>query len=124
MIRRRLSRAVVAAIDASKILGVRAGARSTHRFIGVWPVVVEGRVFVRSWARKLDGWYHTFLTDSAGAIQIGSRTIRIRAVPTRSTRIRDAIERAYAARYGATQKFVRGFRSKRRRDTTLELVPR
>jgi len=37
---------------------------------------------------------------------------------------RDAIERAYAAKYGATQKFVRGFRSKGRRDTTLEFVPR
>lgn len=120
----RLPRAAVAAIDASKILGVRAGARSTHRFIGIWPVVVEGRVFARSWARKPDGWYHTFLTDPRGAIQIGSRTIRIRAVPVRSTRIRDGIERAYAAKYGATQKFVRGFRAKRRRDTTVEFVPR
>ncbi len=43
-----LSRPIVAAIDAAKILGVRAGAATTHRFIGVWPVVIGGRVFARS----------------------------------------------------------------------------
>jgi len=39
--RRTLSRPIVAAIDAAKILGVRAGFRSDHRFIGVWPVVEQ-----------------------------------------------------------------------------------
>jgi len=37
---KRLSRAVVSAIDASSIIGIRAGAKSDHRFIGVWPIVV------------------------------------------------------------------------------------
>ena len=44
---RALPPSVVAAVDESKILGIRAGSRSDHRFIGVWPVVVEGRVFIR-----------------------------------------------------------------------------
>ena len=59
---RRLSRAIVAAIDASKILGIRAGA----------------------------------------------------------------VERAYAETYPThgSLKFVRGFRTKRRRDTTVEFLPR
>jgi hypothetical protein len=46
------SRPIVAALDASKILGIRAGARSDHRFIGIWAVVVTGRVFARSWTEK------------------------------------------------------------------------
>jgi hypothetical protein len=33
--RRTLPRTIVARIDESKILGVRAGARSDHRFIGI-----------------------------------------------------------------------------------------
>lgn len=45
---RRFPRSILAAVDESKILGVRAGARSDHRFIGIWAVVVEGRVFARS----------------------------------------------------------------------------
>ena len=91
-----LPRPVVAAIDQSKILGIKAGARSDHRFIGVWVVVVDGRVFIRSWTIKPDGWYHAFLEDSLGTIQVGERQVRVRAVPARSTRIRDAVERAYA----------------------------
>ena len=121
---KQLPRSVVAAIDASKILGVRAGARATHRFIGIWPVVIGGRVFGRSWSLKPGGWYRTFLEDPRGAIQVGSRAIRIRAVPVRSERLRDAVERAYGEKYPtpASRQYVRGFRTKRRRDSTLEFV--
>ena len=123
---RRLSRTVVAAIDASKILGIRAGHRSTHRFTGIWPVVIGGRVFGRSWSLKPAGWYRTFLDDPRGAIRIGTRTIRVRALPVRSERLRDAIEKGYAEKYPTpgSRKYVRGFRTKRRRAATLEFVPR
>jgi hypothetical protein len=123
---RRFSRPIVAAIDEGKILGIRAGARPDHRFIGVWAVVVEGRVYVRSWTQKPDGWYRTFLADPVGAIQVGDRQVRIRAVRARGERIRDAVERAYAKKYPTpgSVKYVRGFRSPRRRDTTMELLPR
>lgn len=126
MLKRKLSRPVVAAIDASKILGVRAGTRSTHRFIGIWPVVIGGRVFGRSWSLKPGGWYRTFLEDPRGSIQVGSREIPIRAVPVRAERIRDAVERAYAVKYPTpgSRKFVRGFRTRRRREATVEFVPR
>jgi hypothetical protein len=123
---RRFSRPVVAAINLSKILGVRAGARSDHRFIGIWPVVVAGRVFARSWTVKPGGWYRTFLEDPLGTIQVGEREIRIRAVPARGERLRDAVERAYAEKFPTpgARKYVRGFRTERRRDTTIEFVPR
>ena len=124
--RRTLPRAVVTAIDAAKILGVRAGARSDHRFIGIWPVVIDGRVFARSWTLKPGGWYRTFLEDPAGTIQVGPREVRIRAMPLRSERIRDAVEEAYAAKYPTpgSRKYVRGLASARRRKTTTELLPR
>ena len=94
--KRRLSRPIVAAIDESEILGVRAGARSDHRFIGIWAVAVEGRVFARSWMQKPGGWYRTFVEDSAGTIQVGDREVPIRTVRVLSNRIRDLVERAYA----------------------------
>lgn len=122
----RLSGPVVRAIDASKILGIRAGARSDHRFTGVWPVVVNGRVFVRSWTLKPGGWYRSFLEDPRGALQVGARQIRVRAVRVRSERLRDAVEEAYAVKYATpgSKKFVRGFRTARRREATIEFVPR
>lgn len=122
----RLSPRLVAAIDEAKILGVRAGAKSDHRFIGIWPVVVDGRVFARSWTLKPNGWYRTFLDDPLGTIQVGEREVRIRAVPVRSERIRDAVEEAYARKYPTpgSMKYVRGFRTRRRREATMEFLPR
>jgi hypothetical protein len=126
MATRALSRSIVAAADESKILGIRAGARSDHRFVGVWPVVVEGRLFVRSWTVTRGGWYRTFLEDPRGTIQVGDRQVRIRARPVTSERILDAIEDAYAAKYPtpASLKYVRGFRTPRRRAATVEFLPR
>lgn len=123
---RRLPRSIVAAIDASKILGIRAGARSGHRFIGIWAVVVAGRVFARSWTVKPGGWYQSFQKDPLGTLQVGERRVRIRARPVRSVPIQHAIEKAYAEKYPTpgSLKYVRGFRTARRRRTTTEFLPR
>ena len=96
---KRLSRPIIVAAHEAGIMGIRAGARSDHRFIGVWPIVVEGRLFARSWTSKPDGWYRAFLEDPLGVIQVGDREIRIRALRANSERLRDAIQDAYAEKY-------------------------
>ena len=123
---KRFSRAVVDAADAAKIMGIKAGAKSDHKFTGVWPVVVSGRVYARSWTLKKEGWYRSFLEDPLGLLQVGDRELRVRAIPVRSERARDKVEDAYAAKYAtkASQKYVRGFRTARRREATMEFVPR
>ena len=122
--RNRFEPEVVEALRTGKILGIRAGTQP-HRFIGIWVVVAEGRVFVRSWSLKPRSWWRTFLEEPRGAIQVGTRELPVRAVHTRSERLKRAVDEAYAAKYttpGALQ-YVKGFRAKRRRDTTTELVP-
>jgi len=123
--RRSLPARVVAAADKSKILGIRIGDAS-HRFIGVWCVVVEGRVCVRSYTLEPAGWYRASLVDDRATLQVGDRVIKARAVGVRSTRLRDAVDAAYAAKYSTpgAQKFVRGFKLPKRKATTTEFVAR
>ena len=123
---KKLSRPIVSAADAATIMGIKAGARSDHKFVGVWPIVVDGRLFARSWTVRRDGWCQTFLEDPLGTVQIGEREVRIRAKRVTSERMLDKIEDAYAEKYDtkASQKYVRGFRTTRRRQTTTEFVPR
>ncbi len=106
------------------MLGIRAGTKP-HRVIGIWAVAVEGRVFVRSWSLKPRSWYRTFLEEPHGIIVIADREIPIRAVQTRSERLKDAVTRAYREKYNTPGSvyFVRGFAQKKRKDTTTELVP-
>ena len=123
---KRLSRPIVSAADAAPIMGIRAGARSDHKFVGVWPIVVDGRLFARSWTSKKTGWHQTFLEDPLGTIQVGDREARVRARRVTGERLLDRIEAAYAEKYNtkASQKYVRGFKTPRRRATTTEFVPR
>ena len=123
---KRLSRPVAAAADAAKIMGIRAGDKTDHRFTGVWPVVIDGRLFARSWTLTKGGWYRSFLDDPIGVIQVGDREVRIRARQVKSERLRDAVEEGYAEKYPtkASQKYVRGFRTPRRREATIEFIPR
>ncbi len=122
--KQRFPKAVLAAIREGKILGIRAGTKP-HPIIGIWAVVVEGAVFVRSWSLKPRSWYRTFLEEPRGVIEVNGSEIPVRAVLTRSERLRDEVDRAYREKYNTpgSLHFVRGFARKRRRDTTTELVP-
>ena len=123
--KRGFSTAVTSAIAKEKILGIRAGS-GDHRFIGVWAVVVDGRVFIRSWGVKRRSWFQAFREEPIGRIQAAGRELRVRALTRTSERTKAAVDDAYAAKYTTpgAMKYVKGFaRSKRRRDTTTELVP-
>ena len=120
----RFPKEIVAAIRDGKILGIRAGTKP-HRIIGIWAVVVEGRVFVRSWSLKPRSWYRTFLEEPHGLIEVEGRQIPVRPVFTQSERLKTAVDRAYREKFSTpgSRHFVEGFKEKKRRDTTTELVP-
>jgi hypothetical protein len=122
--KRRFSDDVLAVIHESKGLRIRAGT-GAHRFIGIWVVVVEERVFVRSWSVKPTGWYRTFLKKPCGTVQAGDYEIAVRAVRTRDARLKDAIDRAYLAKYNTpgALKYAKDLGSAKSRATTIELVP-
>src|SRR5437660_3675822 len=117
MTKRLFDRDVLAAIRDGKMLAIRAGT-APHRFIGIWAVVVEGRVFVRSWSLKPRSWYRTFLEEPRGIITVDGREIPVRAVFTRSERLKDAVDRAYQEKFPTpgSRHFVQGFKQKKRRD--------
>jgi len=120
---RRFSEAELDALHRAKILGVRAGEE--HRYTGVWVVVVEGRVFVRSWNDEPTGWYRAFRQQPRGAISVAGQDLSVRAIAVRSERLRHAVTEAYASKYNtkASEKWVVGFAEAQREATTLELVP-
>ena len=122
---RRFPKRTLALLHESPTLRIRAGA--DHRFLSIWVVVVKDRVLVRPWNDEPGGWRRAFLAEPRGAIRIGDakREIPVRARPVRGERLYDAMDAAYAAKYATkgAQQWVRGFRTARRRKTTMELLP-
>lgn len=115
--------AIVEVLNKAKILGVRAG--NEHRYTGVWVVVVEGRVFARSWNDKPTGWFRAFRKQPSGMIQVGELEIPVRGKLVRSARIRDAVTVAFGEKYPTkgSRKWVEGFAEPDRVINTLEFVP-
>jgi len=119
--------AVLEMIHTERILGMRAGTDSTHKVIGIWVVVVDGRVFVRSWSMKPRSWWRTFLEDSYGEIFVAGRKrgIKIRAVQVKSEKLKDTVSVAYKEKYNTPGSvgYVADMSRSPSRDTTTELVP-
>ena len=122
----RFTDKILAIIQKDKILGIRAGRDSTHKVIGIWVVVVDGRVFVRSYSMKPRSWWRTFLEDPHGEIFIAKRKrgIKVRAVQVKSEKMKEAVSAAYKEKYNTPGSvgYVAEMSRSPSRDTTTELV--
>jgi|SRR5690349_21159599 len=120
----KFPKSVVEAVHRAKILGIRTGTKP-HRIIGIWAVVVEGRIFVRSYSLKERSWYRTFREEPRGVIEVNGKQFKVRPIFTRSERLKKMVDKAYAEKFptAGSRVFVEGFKEKKRRDTTTELVP-
>ena len=114
---------VVEAFRKAKIMGVRAGTE--HRYTGVWVVVVDGRVFARSWNDKPTGWFQAFRKQPSGMVQVGDLELPVRGKLVRSARLRDAVTVAYGEKYPTkgSRKWVEGFAEPERVANTIEFIP-
>lgn len=123
--KRKFTNKFLAAIRDAKLIHIRAGSEP-HRFIGIWAVVVRGRVFVRSWSIKPRSWYRTFLKESIGSIRIAEQEIVVRALRTRGEKLKDEIDKAYLEKYNTKGwiKYARDLGREKSRATTTELIPR
>jgi len=122
----RFPDSVIEKIDKDRILGIRAGKNSKHRVIGVWAVVVDGRVFVRSYQAKPGGWWQTLVRDPHGQMYLYQRKrgINIRAVQVKSEALKERVSAAYREKYntpGSVQ-YVKDMSRSPSKDTTTELV--
>lgn len=131
----RLPDDVIAALTKGKIVGVRAG--DAHRFVAVWPIVVDGRLYVRSWSRTDGGWWRAFTSSATrdGTIHVQlvgrsrmktEREVRVRAARVTEERVLDAVDAEYRRKYKTpgAQQYVKDLCSAACRATTVELAPR
>jgi hypothetical protein len=124
--KKNFTKLVLDSIQKEKILGIRAGSDPNHRVIGIWVVVVEGRVFVRSWSMKPRSWWRTFVEDPYGEIVPANRKrgIKVRAVQVKSEKLKDDVSAAYKEKYNTpgSVRYVEDMSKKPSRDTTTELI--
>jgi hypothetical protein len=88
-------------------------------------VVVDERIFARSWGFAERSWYNTFTKNPVGLIKCGDKIIRIQAfIPKDNTEMTESINQAYLAKYNSEHniKYAQGIIEEKHVEKTLEFI--
>jgi len=114
------------AVGETQITSVRAG-KDREKFTGIWMVVVEDRIFGRSYALSERSWYTAFLDGNDGDIKCGKEVVPVKGVkPADINNITEAINTAYEKKYlvrESNKKWIEGFREPERVARIMEFIP-
>jgi len=111
-------------IQNNSLTGIKAGV-DRPGFLDIWMVVVEDRIFARSWGFAERSWYNTFLQNPHGQIKCGNNIIAIKAVvPADIASVTEKINLAYLTKYntGANSKYAQGIVGEDHIAKTMEFV--
>lgn len=90
-------------------------------------VVVDGRIFARSYYLRERSWYNAFLENNNGEIKCLSSTVKVKGIrPPDLKEITPAVNTAYSKKYGirlTNQKWIDGLCEPERVKKTMEFVP-
>lgn len=88
-------------------------------------VIVNGRIFARSWGFAEKSWYNTFISDNKGQIKCGETIFNIKAViPTDLNEIAEEINMAYIQKYdkGNNSEYAQGIIKREHIEKTMEFI--
>ncbi|TAF35025.1 MAG: DUF2255 family protein [Cytophagales bacterium] len=88
-------------------------------------VVVDGRIFARSWGLAEKSWYNSFLQDPIGEIKCGEMIFKIKAiVPIDNKLITEKINAAYLTKYNTEHniKYAKGIVEEKHTQRTMEFL--
>ena len=123
---RIFSTAFLKCINQTQITSVRAG-KYREKFTGIWMVVVDNRIFARSYYGAERSWYTALINGDTGDLKCGKEIVPVKGrKPSDLTTINKAINRAYEKKYlgkAYNKKWVDGLAEEERVARTMEFIP-
>jgi len=105
----------------NEIVGIKAGLQR-ETFLDIWMVVVNDRIFARSWGFAKKSWYNTFLEDSIGQIRCGKAILSVNAcIPSDIDELTSHINNAYLTKY-STKQYAKPITEKEHVEKTMEFI--
>ncbi|WP_312557958.1 DUF2255 family protein [Empedobacter brevis] len=111
-------------ISTHNLIGLKAGL-SRENFLDIWMVIVENRIFARSWGFAEKSWYNTFLVENEGELRCGDLIVKIKAqIPNDLNQISAEINKAYLDKYnyGDNSVYAKGIIGQEHVDKTMEFI--
>lgn len=89
-------------IDAARELEIATGSGvgKQQRWLPIWAVCVDGRVYVRTWYRRSTGWFGNAVEAGVARIRVPGLEAEVNVEDLGDCAPTDAVNRAYVAKYG------------------------
>jgi len=99
------------------------GGIDRESFLKIWMVIVDQRVFARSWNKSANSWFTEFIKTGCGYIKYGNEIIPVKGIKLhKSDETNNLIDKAYLKKY--TQKenipYAKGITQAEYADYTME----
>ncbi len=86
-------------LEENTLVGIKGGMKR-ERFLQIWMVEVNQRVFARSWNKSARSWFTAFLEEGAGQIKFGESIFNVTGQKLASdAQMTALINQAYLAKY-------------------------
>ena len=83
------------------------GGTQRDRFLQIWMVEVDGRVFARSWNKSEQSWFTAFQKEGVGQIKFGESVIDVTGKKLSSgSELTDLINAAYLSKYTQEENLI------------------
>lgn len=113
----------IAATDDFHIAPYRPDGKTPGTPTWIWSVVVDGRVFVRSYNGRNGRWYQAAVAQHAGKITAASTEHDVTFTPIDAADLGSRIDAAYAAKY-ASSPYLPSMIAAGPKAATVEVTPR
>jgi hypothetical protein len=111
-------------IRNNNLIGIKAG-KERDTFLEIWMVVVDNRIFARSWGMAEKSWYNTLKQNNQGFLKCGDAIFEMKAViPEPSAALSEKINKAYLNKYdsGENSFYARGIVKEEHVAKTMEFI--
>lgn len=110
-------------IDTAQELEISAEPNDgrPRRWLPIWVVCVDGRVYVRTWYRRSVGWFGRAVETRTARIRVADVEVEVTVEDLGQRAPTDAVNRAYMAKYGGGD--TGGMLTEEAVPTTLRLTP-
>jgi hypothetical protein len=108
-----------------EIAGQRRDGRA-HRWLPIWVVCADERVYVRTWHRRTTGWFGQVTASGRARIRVPGveLDVVVADLGDEDRDLRAAVDQAYRAKYGTPgDEMVAGMITDASAATTLRLTP-
>ena len=113
--------AIIAALHDAREVRIRT-ARSKHRGVVIWVVVVGDAAFVRSVRGPSGKWFIAASAEGQATLEVGGREYPVRVQPVADRATIEAVSQAFLSKY-ATSPYAQSIVRADILDTTLRLDP-